>query len=326
MVDVMLIIRKSIDSGKKIYCNDFAHFAAYYYLATKFDKHYTIATAKNKPAVKAVDYDYEEESGDLFYKGKRVCNSGVKTIPANRPFADRSGNAVENGVVLATKFDYVVFNSKSGSRILRNINVPFAFYWRSKLFCTPRLVSQAKAEVLFETELNYPLAFTCRNLLSTQGLCAQFLKLLKNWLSEQVERRMDLHDELQECKSYQSIAFENKLELKKAMNSTNSLLKFTRTSVPRPLSSKSKFSAVDFEKPTLRCSGKYETLDERYLHEELQKKGMNLGKSRMVFKGKLDEMEIANYVQREPSRPSSSHKFREVHKEKWINKHDFFNC
>lgn len=85
----------------------------------------------------------------MYYKRKRVCNSGVKTIPANRPFADRSGNAVDNGVVLATKFDYVVFNSKSGSKILRNINVPFAFYWRSKLFCTPRLVSQAKAEVLF---------------------------------------------------------------------------------------------------------------------------------------------------------------------------------
>lgn len=78
---------------------------------------------------------------------------------------------------------------------------------------------------------------------------------------------MDQHDDLQECKSYQSIAFENKIELKKAMNSTNSLLKFTRTSVPRPLSSKSKFSTIDFEKPTLRCSGKYETLDERYLNE-----------------------------------------------------------
>ena len=50
------------------------------------------------------------------------------------------------------------------------------------------------------------------------------------------------------------------------MNSTNSLLKFTRTSIPRPLSSKSKFSTLDFEKPTLRCSGKYETLGERYLH------------------------------------------------------------
>ncbi len=46
----------------------------------------------------------------------------------------------------------------------------------------------------------------------------------------------------------------------------------------------------------------------------------------MTFKGKLDEMEIPNYVQREPSRPSSSHKYREVHKDKWVGKQDFYNC
>jgi hypothetical protein len=46
----------------------------------------------------------------------------------------------------------------------------------------------------------------------------------------------------------------------------------------------------------------------------------------MTFKGRLDEMEIGNYVQREPSRPASSHKFREVMKDKWVCKHDFFNC
>lgn len=58
MVDVMLIIRKSIDSGKKIYCNDFGHFASYYYLATKFDKYYTIATNKGRSNNKVADYDY----------------------------------------------------------------------------------------------------------------------------------------------------------------------------------------------------------------------------------------------------------------------------
>ena len=59
MIDVMLIIRKSIDSGKKIYCNDFGHFAAYYYLSTRFDKHYSIAgRAKGSPQKKQVDYDY----------------------------------------------------------------------------------------------------------------------------------------------------------------------------------------------------------------------------------------------------------------------------
>jgi hypothetical protein len=60
MIDVMLLIRKSIESGKKIYCNDFGHFAAYYYLSTKFDKHYTIATPNKRPLHKQADYDYEE--------------------------------------------------------------------------------------------------------------------------------------------------------------------------------------------------------------------------------------------------------------------------
>lgn len=145
MIDVMLVIRKSIDSGKKIYCNDFGHFAAYYYLSTGFDKHYAISTNKSKPSLKQTDYDYVEETGDLYFKGKRVCNSGVKVVTSSRPFADKSSNAVDNGIVLSSKFDYVVFNSKSGHKILKNINVPFAFYWKSKVFCTPRIISQVKA-------------------------------------------------------------------------------------------------------------------------------------------------------------------------------------
>ena len=76
----------------------------------------------------------------------------------------------------------------------------------------------------------------------------------------------------------------------------------------------------------VRCSGKYETIDERYLHEQSLKGQMSLGKSRMVFKGRMNDFEIANYVQREPSRPPSSYKFREVQKDKWLGKHDFFNC
>jgi hypothetical protein len=94
MVDVMLIIRKSIDSGKKIFCNDFAHFASYYYLTTKFDKFYSIGAPKLKEANKQLDYDYVEESGDLFQKGKRVCNSGIRIVNASRPFAEKSYNAV----------------------------------------------------------------------------------------------------------------------------------------------------------------------------------------------------------------------------------------
>jgi hypothetical protein len=58
MVDVLLLIRKSIDAGKKILCTGFAHFAAYFYLSTKFDKQYVIATPKTKQGMRNVDYDY----------------------------------------------------------------------------------------------------------------------------------------------------------------------------------------------------------------------------------------------------------------------------
>ena len=46
----------------------------------------------------------------------------------------------------------------------------------------------------------------------------------------------------------------------------------------------------------------------------------------MIFQGKLLENEIATYVEREPSRPASSHKFRDTKKDKWIANRDFFNC
>ncbi len=141
-------------------------------------------------------------------------------------------------------------------------------------------------------------------------MCSQFLKLVNNWLSEHIERHIENAPDIQECKSYQSIAFENKIEFKKSMLTSSSLSKFRYTPSQRPATSKSKFSTVEFEKPVVRCSGKYETIDERYLHDSLAKKSMNLGKSRMIFKGKLQEGEIPTYVQREPSRPSSSHKFR----------------
>jgi hypothetical protein len=56
---------------------------------------------------------------------------------------------VEKGVVVGSKFEYVVFDSKSGQRILRNIEVPFTFYWKSRLFCTSKAVTQVKVEVIF---------------------------------------------------------------------------------------------------------------------------------------------------------------------------------
>ena len=61
-------------------------------------------------------------------------------------------------------------------------------------------------------------------------------------------------------KAYQTIAFENKLEYRKALSSSTFQLrsnsKFTCT---RPQSSK--FSTMNFDKPVVRCSGKYETIN-----------------------------------------------------------------
>jgi hypothetical protein len=43
MADVMLLLRKSIEDGKRVLCNGFGHFATNYLLSTGFDKQYKIA-------------------------------------------------------------------------------------------------------------------------------------------------------------------------------------------------------------------------------------------------------------------------------------------
>lgn len=48
------------------------------------------------------------------------------------------------------------------------------------------------------------------------------------------------------------------------------------------------------------------------------------GKSRVACEGDMSRFEIKNYVHQTPSRPPSSHKFREVNKDKWMDKHTFF--
>lgn len=48
---------------------------------------------------------------------------------------------------------------------------------------------------------------------------------------------------------------------------------------------KSKF--LDFEKPSLRCSGPYATLLDRYMQEEKEKKPKFLGRSRLIFKSEM---------------------------------------
>ena len=71
--------------------------------------------------------------------------------------------------------------------------------------------------------------------------------------------------ELSPVKSnYQTIAFENKIEYRKALSSSASQLRPSqKVSDKRPQSSK--FSTIDFDKPVVRCSGKYETANERYI-------------------------------------------------------------
>ena len=81
-----------------------------------------------------------------------MSNSGVKIVVENRrPFSAKSRQAVTNGVVLPTKYHYVVFNSKNGQKILNNISFPFTFYWKGNVLCTPKSVSKAKANILVET-------------------------------------------------------------------------------------------------------------------------------------------------------------------------------
>jgi hypothetical protein len=78
-----------------------------------------------------------------------VSNSGVKVISeVRRPFSAKSRQAVANGVVLSTKYHYVVFNSKNGQKILSNISFPFTFYWKGSMLCTSKSISKAKANIL----------------------------------------------------------------------------------------------------------------------------------------------------------------------------------
>ncbi len=119
MADALLLIRKSINEGKKVLTHGFGHFAAHYCLATKFDKHYTIR--KENEGAKQVDFVWEEESGNLLLKGQKICNSGVRIVNTSRPFADKSSHALSKGLTLSSKFDYAVFDAKSANKILKNI-------------------------------------------------------------------------------------------------------------------------------------------------------------------------------------------------------------
>ena len=80
-----------------------------------------------------------------------MANSGLKIVGVNRPFKDKSSHALAKGLTLQTKFDYVVFDGKSGSKLLKDVPFPFSFFWKSKLFCTSKTESQVKVDILLET-------------------------------------------------------------------------------------------------------------------------------------------------------------------------------
>lgn len=108
--------------------NAFGHISLYYYLSTGFDKEYCIRK-KGENVTGKEDYFHEEETGDLYSHGKRICNSGIQIFRnSNRFFQTKSIQALEKGAVLATKFNYLAFNSKNGDSLISNINFPFSFY------------------------------------------------------------------------------------------------------------------------------------------------------------------------------------------------------
>ena len=49
-----------------------------------------------------------------------------------------------------------------------------------------------------------------------------------------------------------------------------------------------------------------------------------MGTGKIRNEGELSRYEIKNYVNQTPSRPPSAHKFREINKDKWIDKNTFF--
>jgi hypothetical protein len=83
-----------VKENKKVHYNGFGHIALYYYLATGFDKDYCIGRKGGEVTGKE-DYFYEEETGDFYVYGKRVCNSGVQVYKNNnRYFQNKSHQAL----------------------------------------------------------------------------------------------------------------------------------------------------------------------------------------------------------------------------------------
>lgn len=120
--------------------------AGYYYLTTKFDKQYCIKGMKevnNKTGKE--DYFHDEESGDLYNFGKKVCNSGIKILKqSSRCYGSKSAQALKKGLILPSKSHLMGFGTRNGHCLLNNINLPFTFYQNSKVLCTALSSSKAK--------------------------------------------------------------------------------------------------------------------------------------------------------------------------------------
>ena len=84
--------------------------------------------------------------------GKKVCHSGIKHEKNNsRPFSSKSSQALSKGIILPTKFHYLIFDSKNGHKILRNIVFPFTYYFKGKIFLTLFNPTKAFLNILGDT-------------------------------------------------------------------------------------------------------------------------------------------------------------------------------
>jgi hypothetical protein len=57
----------------------------------------------------------------------------------------------------------------------------------------------------------------------------------------------------------------------------------------RPQTATSSKSKFNFDKPSVRCSGPYETADEVRTKEEIQNKSKLFGRTRMFFKSEMNK-------------------------------------